>query len=103
MAGTTALSKGVMRMRSPCCPRSDRGRTPLAVHPLKPMLIVPVRKTATMPTNLFHAQIYDMIDCRFRSRLGFLESNPASPGRLPDNIHIIITLFQNRKAEVVKV
>jgi hypothetical protein len=95
------LSKGVMRMRSPCCPRSDRGRTPLAVHPLKPMLIVPVRMPATMPSNLFHAPIQDAIDCQDGGCTRFLRSDPTSPGRIPDNIHIIITLCQNRKAEVV--
>jgi hypothetical protein len=31
-----------------------RGGTPLAVHPLKPMPIVPVRMPATMRSNLFH-------------------------------------------------
>jgi hypothetical protein len=47
MAGTTALSEGVMRMWSPCCLTPDRGGTFLAVRTLKPMLIVPVRMPAS--------------------------------------------------------
>jgi hypothetical protein len=92
-----------MRMRLPCCPRSDRGGIPLAAYPLKPRLIVPARKPATMPSNLFHAPIQDVIDCQDGGCTRFLGSDPTSPGRLLDNIHIIITLCQNRKAEVVKV
>src|SRR5262249_30483667 len=102
-AGTTALSKGLMRMRSPCCPRSDRGRTPLAVHPPEPMPIVPVRKPATMPSNLFHAPIRDVIDRQNGSQFAIFGSDPATPGELPENIHVFMANFQDQRAEEVKV
>jgi hypothetical protein len=46
------------------------------------MLIVPVRKPATMPSNLFHAPIQDVIDRQNGSQFGILESDLAAPGQL---------------------
>jgi hypothetical protein len=103
MAGTFPFSKGVMRMRSPCCLRSDRSGTPLAVHPLKPLLIVPVLMPATMPSNLFNAPIHDVIDCQDGDHTGVLRSDSATPSELPENIHVFMTNFQDHKAEEVKV
>jgi hypothetical protein len=47
------------------------------------MLIVPARKPATMPSNLFHAPIQDVIDRQNGSQFGILGSAPATPGELP--------------------
>jgi hypothetical protein len=92
MAGTFPLSKGVMRMRSSCCVTPDRGGTPLTVHPLKPLLIVPVLMPATMSSNLFNAPIHDVIDCQDGDHTGVLRSDPASLGDLPENNHTLIII-----------
>jgi hypothetical protein len=57
-------------------------RNALTVHPQKPLLIVPVRKPATMPSNLFHAPIQDVIERQNGSHAGILGSDPATPGDL---------------------
>jgi hypothetical protein len=44
------------------------------------MLIVPVRMPATMPSNLFHAPIHDVIGRQNGIRAGVFRSAPASPG-----------------------
>jgi hypothetical protein len=67
------------------------------------MRIVPVRKPATMPSNLFHAPIQDVIGCQNSSRAGISASVRATPGGLPENTHVSMTYFQDRRAEVVKV
>jgi hypothetical protein len=56
-----------------------------------------------MPSNLFHAPIQDVIDRQNGSRLAFFGSDPAAPGRLPENIYVFISCLQDRMAEVVMV
>jgi hypothetical protein len=68
----------------------------MAVYPLKPMLIVPVRMPATMPSNLFHAPIHDVIGCQNGSQFGIIGSDPASPGELQEYIHFRITCSKER-------
>src|SRR5262249_32791909 len=63
-----------------------------------------IRATSTiMPTNLFHAPIHGMIECQNGRHTRIFGSDPASPGRLPEDNHVFITLFQDRRAEVAKV
>jgi len=57
----------------------------------------------TMPSNLFHAPIQDVIDRQNGSRFAIFGSDPATPGELPENIHVFMTNFQDQRAEEVKV
>ena len=57
----------------------------------------------TMPSNLFHAPIHDVIGCQNGSPFGILGSDPATPGELPENIHVFMTNFQDQRAEEVEV
>jgi hypothetical protein len=62
----------------------------------------------TMPSSImsatpFHAPIHDVIECQNGSHAGILGSDPAMPGSLTENIRILMTCFQDRRAEVVKV
>jgi hypothetical protein len=52
---------------------------------------------------LFHAPIHDVMECLNGSRAGVLGSDPATPGELPENVHVFMNYFQDRRAEVVKV
>jgi hypothetical protein len=73
------------------------------VHPLKPLLIVPVRMPSTLPSNQLDAPNDDVIDCQNGRRAEIFGSAPASPGKLPENIHVFMSYFQDRRAVVVKV